>query len=213
MRLAIGAGRVRLIRQLLTESLLLAAGGGVAGVALGYVPIALAKRIKLPGDPPPVVPLDMNERVLLFSVAIALVSVILFGLMPAFQATRTDLMTAMKGAGGLARRHGWMGKLFRGRNVLVAGQVAMSVLLLTTTTVLYVGAYKTLLTSIRTPSIEVNHLLALDFRSGNGALQRRACRAIFQRSGPARACQARREGGYGRVHGCGDDSAGQRGGP
>ncbi len=163
MRLAIGAGRPRLIRQLLTESLLLAAGGALAGVALGYVPIALAKGIKLPGSPPPTIPLEMDERVLLFSMAIALVSVILFGLMPAFQATRTDLMTAMKGVGGVAQRRGWMGKLFRGRNVLVAGQVAMSVLLLTTTTVLYVGIYTTLLTSIRHPTIEVNHLLGLDF--------------------------------------------------
>lgn len=163
MRLAIGAARPRLIRQLLTESLLLAAGGALAGVALGYIPIALARRIKLPGNPPPPMPLEMNERVLLFSVAIALVSVILFGLTPAFQATRTDLMTTMKSPGSFGQRRGWMGKLFRGRNVLVAGQVAISVLLLTTTTVLYVSLYKTFLTSIRHPTIEVDHLLGLDF--------------------------------------------------
>ena len=163
MRLAIGAGRPRLIRQLLTESLLLAAAGGIAGVAIGYLPIALARQIQLPGNPPLTLPFEFNQRVFLFGIAVAFLSVILFGLVPAFRATRTDLMSVMKGAGNVSPHRGWARKLLRGRNILVAGQVAISVLLLTVTTVLYVSAYKSLVASFHNPGFEVDHLLGMEF--------------------------------------------------
>jgi macrolide transport system ATP-binding/permease protein len=169
LRLAIGAGRSRLIRQLLTESLLLAAGGAVVGVAIGYIPIGLAKHLAttvLPADSSPV-PFDVDLRVLLFSVGLALASVILFGLMPAFRATRADLTGAMKGGGAAAPSRRWLARLLRGRNVLVAGQVAISLLLLTTTTGLYAGVYKGFVTSIRNPGFQVDHLLAIDFEPSN----------------------------------------------
>ncbi len=76
MRLAIGAERARLIRQLLTESLLLAVAGGVAGVAVGYIPVPLATRVIRQFDPnanPQEVP-KLDERVLLFSMAVALLA-------------------------------------------------------------------------------------------------------------------------------------------
>jgi predicted permease len=165
MRLAIGAGRPRLIRQLLTESLLLAAGGGLVGIAIGYVPIALGKRLALQFDPriETVYPFAVNVRMLVFGMAVALLSVVLFGLVPAFQATRTDLMSVMKGAGGFAPRRSLLGKLFRGRNLLVAGQVAIALLLLTITTVVYAGVYKGFLTSVRNPGFQVEHLIGIDF--------------------------------------------------
>jgi len=165
MRLAIGAGRQRLIRQLLTESLLLAAGGGVAGILIGYIPFALGKRLVMEFDPKLVAlfPLSGDMRLLAFSTAVALFSVVLFGIMPAFQATHTDLVSVMKGAGTVARRRGWVRKLFRGRNLLVAGQVAISLLLLTITSFVYAGVYKTLVTSIRNPGFQVDGLVGVDF--------------------------------------------------
>jgi macrolide transport system ATP-binding/permease protein len=166
MRLSIGAPRSRLIRQLLTESLLLAAGGGVAGVLIGYIPMELGKRLAVEFDPHLAADFQtaaMNPRLLAFSVAVALLSTILFGLAPAFQATRADPASVMKGEGGILARRGVFGKLFRGRNLLVAGQVAISLLVLTITSFLYVSVYKSLVDSFRNPGFEVEHLLGVYF--------------------------------------------------
>ncbi len=163
LRLAIGAGRARLIRQLLTENLLLAFAGGIAGIGIGYIPIAIARQIQLPGDPPQSVPFELNGSVLLFSMGVALVSVILFGLMPAFQTTRADLVAAMNGSSGVERRRGLIRRLLRGRNLLVTAQVAISLLLMTVSSMLYVGVYKKMLSSFENPGFKVDHLLAMDF--------------------------------------------------
>jgi predicted permease len=166
MRLSIGAPRSRLIRQLLTESLLLAAGGGAAGIVIGYIPLELGKRLAVEFDPHLARDFQaaaMNPRLLAFSVAVALLSTILFGLAPAFQATRADPASVMKGEGGILARRGVFGKLFRGRNLLVAGQVAISLLVLTITSFLYAGVYKDLVDSFRNPGFEVEHLLGVYF--------------------------------------------------
>ena len=165
MRLAIGAGRARLVRQLLTESMLLAIGGAVVGVALGQIPLVLARSTVSKIDPLSVEPFPVSEdaRVLLFSVAVALASVILFGLLPAFRATRADINSVIKDGGGYPPRHSLLGRLFRGRNILVVGQVAISLLLLTTTSVLYVGVYKGTVNSVKNPGFQVEHLLSVDF--------------------------------------------------
>ncbi len=165
MRLAIGAGRSRLIRQLLTESMLLAMGGVVVGIAVGQIPLLLARSIASKFDAFSVQPFPFEEdvRVLAFSVAVALASVFLFGLLPAFRATRTDLNSVIKDGGGYPPRHSRLGRLFRGRNILVVGQVAISLLLLTTTSVLYVGVYKGFVNSVKNPGFQVERLLAIDF--------------------------------------------------
>jgi len=163
MRLAIGAGRARLIRQLLTESFLLAVAGGVAGIAIGYIPIAIARQIQLPGNPPQSLDFQLNGDVLLFSMAVALLSVFLFGMIPAFQATRRDLVAAMNGTGAATRHYGRLRRILRGRNFLVAGQVAIALLLMTVSSLLYVGVYRTLAASFQNPGFQVDHLLATDF--------------------------------------------------
>ena len=99
MRLAIGAGRPRLVRQLLTESLLLAAAGGLAGLGIGDAGIVLFRQIQLPADWPQPSPFALDERAMLFSMTVALLSVVLFGLIPALQTTRVDLNSAMKNVG------------------------------------------------------------------------------------------------------------------
>jgi len=156
LRVAIGAGRMRLTGQLLTESLLLALAGGVAGVGLGYLGVLLFRQITYPSDLPLLLTFDLNQRALLFSLGVAMLSVFLFGLIPAIRTSRTDLTTALK-AGGAAvpgRRREW------GRSVLVSGQVAVSLVLLTTSMFLYLGFRESL---ARGPGFRIDHLLLMSF--------------------------------------------------
>jgi predicted permease len=126
VRLAVGAGRWRLIRQLLTESILLASLGGALGVLFAFwgkrALMSLADRGTsfLPAD----VELSLSWRVLAFTVAISLLTGVLFGLAPAFRATQLDLTTALKQG---RRSTGAVSRLGRG---LVVAQVALSLLLL-----------------------------------------------------------------------------------
>jgi predicted permease len=125
IRLSQGAGRGRIVRQLLTESLLLA---GIAGAVAGLLAMATTRLLEAFQPPLPVsLSLDLSPdwRVLVFAACLALVTGILFGLAPALRATRPDILSALKGDSG-ADRHGR--SLFRWG--LVIGQVAISVLLL-----------------------------------------------------------------------------------
>jgi predicted lysophospholipase L1 biosynthesis ABC-type transport system permease subunit len=81
-RLAIGAGRMRLVRQLLAESLTIALAGGAASLLFAKAGIAFLSRIHIPSDLPLVFSIKMDHRVLLFSLAISLLSAVLFGLWP-----------------------------------------------------------------------------------------------------------------------------------
>ncbi|HEY9432831.1 MAG TPA: ABC transporter permease, partial [Blastocatellia bacterium] len=126
VRLAVGAGRWRLIRQLLTESVLLASLGGALGVVFAFWGkrplVALADRDTsfLPAE----IDLSINWRVLAFTVAVSMLTGILFGLAPALRATGVDLATAIKQG---RRATGAVSRLSKG---LVVLQVAMSLLLL-----------------------------------------------------------------------------------
>src|SRR2546427_8460637 len=135
LRLAIGAGRARLVRQLVTESLLIAVVGGVLGLGVGYAGMTLFRQIELPTDLPISLAFQMDRRALLFSLVVAVASAVLFGLVPAIQATRTDLTAVMKASDSVApgRRRRW------GRSVLVGGQVAVSVVLLVVALFMYRG--------------------------------------------------------------------------
>jgi predicted permease len=126
VRLSLGAHRGRLIRQLLTESTLLAVMGGAAGVLLarwaGTVLVAWLSS----GRHPLVLALHLDARMLTFSVAVSVLTGLLFGLAPAWRATRVDLGPALKQGGGGART---TGRFVSGR-ILVGGQVALCLLLL-----------------------------------------------------------------------------------
>ncbi len=127
VRLALGAGRFRLTRLLLTESLILALLGGLGGVALGYGVIRVMTTLSLPTELPITVPFRMDARVLLASLALSIVSAMLCGLAPALQSTHVDVVNGLKSADVDApgRTRLW------GRNVLVVAQVSMSLMLLT----------------------------------------------------------------------------------
>src|SRR5437879_6158864 len=118
IRLSIGAGRSRVVRQLMTESLILAMAGGIAGLFVAYGGIRVLETFSVPSDPPFVLGVQLDWRVVEFSLLAALVSCIFFGLTPAWQTVRTDLVSTLKAGGD-----GASGKRrMVGRDVLVAGQ-------------------------------------------------------------------------------------------
>ncbi len=130
IRLAMGAGRFRLVRLLLTESLILALIGGALGIVVGYAGIALMRTFSIPTELPAVVPFRMDSRILLASLAVSLLSAVFCGLAPALQCTRADLVQGLKSSADVdvdGRRRFW------GRNFLVVAQVSMSLMLLTAT--------------------------------------------------------------------------------
>src|SRR5262245_41660715 len=126
VRLAVGAGRWRLIRQLLTESMLLAALGGVVGVVFAFwgKSALVALTDKDTGFLPSGVDLSLNWRVLAFTFAVSLLTGALFGLAPAWRATSHDLSTALKQG---RRTTGAVSRLSKG---LIVAQVGLSLLLL-----------------------------------------------------------------------------------
>ena len=125
IRLALGASRRRLIRQLLTESLLLALLGGAAGLCVGLWTADLIPGF-FPAGEMSGIDLSLDWRVLGFTTVVTLVTGVLFGLAPALQASRPDMVSSLKDEKG--RLPG--GLRFGLRNVLVIAQIAISVLLL-----------------------------------------------------------------------------------
>lgn len=121
-RLAIGAGRGRLIRQLLTESLLLALAGGLVGIVLAEWAGRHIGGFRLPLPLPLDLAIPTDYRVLLFSAALSVITGLAFGLVPAFRATRPDLASSIRSNSGRVRRWGL-------RNALVVAQVAISAVL------------------------------------------------------------------------------------
>jgi putative ABC transport system permease protein len=156
LRLAIGAGRSRLIRQLVTESLLLAIAGGLLGLGVGYAGMALFSQIQLPTDLPINLSFRMDRRALGFSFLVAVASALVFGLVPAVQATRTDLTAVMKAGDAVApgRRRRW------GRAILVCGQVAVSVVLLVVAMFIYRGFSQQIANG---PGYRTDHLAMMSF--------------------------------------------------
>jgi predicted permease len=128
MRFALGAGRGRMIRQLLTESVLLAFCGGIAGLVFARWAAMALMSIRIPTDLPlHLFDLRVDWRVFAFSFLVALITGIVAGLIPALQAHRTDLADTLKVGG---RSGGGSTGHHRFRNALVVAQVAVSLLLL-----------------------------------------------------------------------------------
>jgi predicted permease len=125
MRLALGASRLRLVRQLMAESMLLALVSGAVGLLFAYWLVRAAAGLKPPVDVPLAIDLHLDYRVMAFTCAVSLATGVLFGLLPAWQATKVDLLPALKdetGSGGL-RRSWW-------KDGLIVLQVALSLVLL-----------------------------------------------------------------------------------
>ena len=125
VRLALGATRGRLVRQLLTESLLLYVLGAVGGVMVALYAAPLLTRVPLPVGLPLALDFSPDARVLVFTLVVSLVTGVAFGLVPALQSARVDITSRLRNdsAGGGSRRS-------TAQSVLIAGQMAVSLLLL-----------------------------------------------------------------------------------
>jgi putative ABC transport system permease protein len=130
IRAAIGAGRARIIRQLLTESVILSLAGGVLGMLLGLAGIRALLSVNTANLPRMGVggsTVDLDWRVVVFTTLIALVTGILFGLIPALQGSRADLNTVLKDSSG---RSGTGFRQNKARSILVISEVTLAVILL-----------------------------------------------------------------------------------
>jgi putative ABC transport system permease protein len=155
LRLAMGARRSRVIGQLLSESLLLAAGGAVAGLGLAYAGIVLLRQIEVPTDLPAALTFELDRRVLIVGFGVAIVSALLSSLLPAWRATRGDLAATLRDASGSKPRRS---RLWT-RHGLVCVQVALSLVLVTVSIWLYRG---TRLTVANGPGFRTEQLLMVN---------------------------------------------------
>jgi predicted permease len=132
VRLSLGAGRWRIVRQLLTESLLLAALSGAFGIVIAVACVRALTRLLANGAPSFTLHADINWHVLLATLALSVFCGLLFGLAPALQATRPSIAPALghRALGETASRRRPMFRRVRLSNVLVVGQIATSLLLL-----------------------------------------------------------------------------------
>ncbi len=135
VRMAMGAGRGALVRQLVLENLVLAIAGGLAGILLAYSITDFFNAIPIPTDVPVSLKAAIDQRVLLVTITVSILSTFLFGLAPALQTTRVDLVPSLKAmdADSSGRKRLW------GRNLIVAGQVALSLVLLVISAVMWQG--------------------------------------------------------------------------
>ena len=127
LRASLGAGRWRLVRQFLTENVVLSLLGGLLGVGVGYGTMKWLKSLVPPNTLPREVNVTLDTRVLLFTLAVSLFVGLLFGLVPALQATKPDSASAMK-EGGRGSTSGRGRKILR--DTLVVVEVAIAFVLL-----------------------------------------------------------------------------------
>ncbi len=167
-RAALGAGRGRLFRQLLTESVLISTVGGVLGLGAGYAgvrallavaPVEIPRIAANGGD------IAMDERVLFFTIVVSVCAGVLFGILPALAASRVDLVSAFKDA-GTASEGGTKGN--RAQSILVVGEIVLALVLL-------VGAGLLIKTFVALREVDrgfdPRNLLALDMSLSGTPLQ------------------------------------------
>jgi len=129
VRTALGAGRSRLVMQLLTESVLLGVVGGVAGLAVSACGLYVVRKIH-PGNIPRLEEMGMDFRVLAFTLGISILTGIVFGLAPALRTSRVDLNSTLKSGGRSSNSGGLSVKYDKLRGVLVIAELAVSLTLL-----------------------------------------------------------------------------------
>jgi predicted permease len=160
VRLSLGAGRGRLVMQLLTEGALLALLGGVAGLLLAYWAQGLLWSFRPPFLAADAIDLQPDTRVLLFTLAVSVATGVLFGLVPAIQASRPDLVVELKEK---TSAPSGSNRLFSLRNVLVSAQVALSLIAL-----VGAGLFLRSLQNAQqiSPGFDAPHLAVLSFDLG-----------------------------------------------
>jgi predicted permease len=176
IRLAMGASRFRLIRQLLVESLLLALGGGLLGLLVAEWTGEALLRF-LPTDPSMMgISSQPDGRVLLFALALSVFTGVLFGIVPSLQATKTDLASTLKDqASGVVG--GGLGHL-RLRKSLVVSQVALSLMLL-----IGAGLFARSLYNVKNidSGIRTDHLISFAVQPSLNGYNQERMRSLFER--------------------------------
>jgi|RhiMethySRZTD1v2_1073278.scaffolds.fasta_scaffold04716_2 putative ABC transport system permease protein len=159
MRLAVGAGRSRIIRQLVTESLLIAIGGGAFGLAFGYWVITMFQRLEYATDIPLKLTYALDGRALAVGIVVATVAALASSLVPAWRASRTDLVATIRDPAALASRR----QRLWGRSALVSVQIALSLALLTVSMFLYRSFQAEF---AKGPGFRTDHILTMTFEPG-----------------------------------------------
>lgn len=155
IRTAMGAGRGRVVRQLLTESVLLSLGGGLLGIVFAWVSLGPLLKISA-GSVPQVVPIELDRSVLVFTFVVSLITGLFFGLVPALRTAKLDLReTLNEGSRGSTSGPGH----HRIRGVLVASEIALAVLLLVGSGLLLRSFFR--LQDVP-PGFQADHLLVAD---------------------------------------------------
>jgi macrolide transport system ATP-binding/permease protein len=127
LRAALGAGRTRIVRQMLTESMLLSLAGGAVGLAIAYAGRSILWSFRPPFIEDSGIDLALDSHVLLFTLGVAIVTGFIFGLVPAVKASRPDLMETLN-AGGRGGTIGWQRDPLR--SLLVIGEMALALITL-----------------------------------------------------------------------------------
>jgi putative ABC transport system permease protein len=174
LRLAVGASRARLVRQLVTEGLGIAIAGGAGGLLVGWAGIALLRQVQYPTELITHPQFTLNTHSLVVALVVAMASALLVGLGPALQTTRVDLTSSLKSD----RSHGGRHKL-TGRSLLVATQVALSLVVLTIA-VFAVQAFRRELTA--GPGFRTSHLAKITISPGRASYDDDGMARFFTRA-------------------------------
>jgi putative ABC transport system permease protein len=154
IRLSIGAGRTRIVRQLITESFLVAIAGALFGLAVAWGGILILQTLSVPSDPPSVLGVELDWRVVEFSLLAAFASCLFFGLGPAWQTAQTNFVTTLKSGGGASTK----GRTI-GRDVLVTGQIALAMIVLIVAGMFLAGFRRMV---ILPPEFRTDHVISMD---------------------------------------------------
>ena len=174
LRTALGAGRSRIVRQLLTESVLLAAIGATLGVLLGTVALTTFKSV-LPPDTPGLLAIKMDWQIVAFVGGLAVLTGLAFGLVPALSASQVDLAASMKTGTARSTTTKWT----RLRSSLIIGEVALTVVLVVSAGLLLKSLYQMALVN---PGFRPEHILTLRISPDQElCLRREACIALYGR--------------------------------
>jgi macrolide transport system ATP-binding/permease protein len=152
LRLSIGAGRSRIVRQLMTESLLLASLGGVLGVLFAISGVRFLTVLLACGRPDFTLRAELNWHVLGVAAALSLVTGVLFGLAPALQTTRVDLMPALQARRTSNPRAGYRSRSVGSSRPLIVSQIAISLLMLVAA-----GLFLRTLSNLESIALGFNH--------------------------------------------------------
>ncbi|HEY6990518.1 MAG TPA: ABC transporter permease [Bryobacteraceae bacterium] len=174
MRAAVGAGRSRIVRQLLTESAVLALASGAAGVMLSGAALSLFRTVA-PADLPGLIHSGFDWRVGVFAAALSLAVGLVFGIVPAWSAGKLDLMEAMKTGSQRSRAPAWLAL----RGWLIAGEIALTLALVTGAGLLVKSLYGLLTVN---PGFSMERIVTLKISPNDSFCRNReACVAFYTR--------------------------------